>query len=48
MRESRTQRSFLERTEALMGLVALGIDGLKVDPGDHLCGLYAGDENATS
>jgi MEDS: MEthanogen/methylotroph, DcmR Sensory domain len=27
---------------ALMGLVALGIDGLEVSSGDHLCGLYAG------
>ena len=26
-----------------MALVALGIDGLEVNPGDHLCGLYAGE-----
>lgn len=26
-----------------MGLVALGIPGLEVDAGDHLCGLYAGE-----
>lgn len=26
-----------------MGPVALGIAGLEVDPGDHLCGLYAGE-----
>ena len=26
-----------------MGRVALGIAGLEVDPGDHLCGLYSGD-----
>jgi hypothetical protein len=26
-----------------MGRVALGIAGLEAEPGDHLCGLYAGD-----
>jgi hypothetical protein len=33
----------LNRGEPNIGLVALGIAGLEVEVGDHLCGLYAGE-----